>query len=302
MDANNIIQSAFSGLTTKDSANAEAVAEMLERFGLRWDVQKESLLLPDGADSGYYAVVRQDNRTPFTAVKYTYHPYQNSELAELLIRVSEKTGYAIQNGGMFNGGAKVYLQLETGNSISGIGKRGDRVLGYATAINSHDGTTALRWGSSNITISCKNTFAKAYKTLANSVRHSHSIRDKVEESLRSIDHVLTDERLVFDGFMNMASRPALGTDIVKVVKHITGVDMKDKSESTTYARNRASELLSSITTEMESKGDTMWGLFSGVTHYTSHKIPAPKRDNGRLESKFIGSGAAIDNDIFAILN
>lgn len=302
MDANNIIASAFEGLTLKETANAEAVAEMLDRFGLRWDVQKESLLLPDGVESGYYAVVRQDNRTTFAAVKNTYHPYQNSELAELLIRVSEKTGYAIKNGGMFDGGGKVFLQLETGNRIGGIGNNSDEVHGYATAINSHDGSTALRWGTTSITISCRNTFSRAYRGLYNSAKHSSSIRDRVEESLRNIEIVLREESNTFGRFLKMASVPAFGTDITKVVKSVTGVDMRAKEESSTYARNRATELLSSITTEMESKGDTMWGLFSGVTHYTSHKMPAPKRDNGRLESKFMGTGLAVDNTIFSMLN
>jgi phage/plasmid-like protein (TIGR03299 family) len=302
MDANNIIQSAFSGLTTKDTANAEAVAEMLERFGLRWDVQKESLLLPDGVESGYYAVVRQDTRKPFAAVKDTYHPYQNSELAELLIRVSEKTGYAIKNGGMFDGGSKVYLQLDTGNRIGGIGVNSDEVRGFATAINSHDGSTALRWGTTSITISCQNTFNRAYKGLYNSAKHSSRIRDRVDESLRNIEIVLREETDTFGRFMRMASTPSLGTDIVRVVKSVTGVDLKRNEESSTYAQNRAKELLSSITSEMQSKGNTMWGLFSGVTHYTTHKMPAPKRDEGRLESKFMGTGLAVDNTIFSMLN
>ena len=52
---------------------------------------------------------------------------------------------------------------------------------------------------------------------------------------------------------------------------------------------------------MSSKGETLWGLFSGVTHYTSHVLPVPKRDNARLESKYVGTGASVDNDAFAMI-
>jgi hypothetical protein len=65
--------------------------------------------------------------------------------------------------------------------------------------------------------------------------------------------------------------------------------------------NRSAELLTSIQREMNGKGDTLWGLFSGVTHYTSHVLPVPKRDNARLESKYTGTALGIDNDAFAMV-
>jgi hypothetical protein len=35
-----------------------------------------------------------------------------------------------------------------------------------------------------------------------------------------------------------------------------------------------------------------------VTHYTSHVMGTPKRENARLESKYVGTGADIDNKSF----
>ena len=115
MNADNIISSAFSGL--HQTENIELVSEMLDRFGLRWSVSKQPLMLPDGTETPYMAVVRDDNNAVFTTCKEGYTPYQNSELAELLVRISDKTGYEIHSGGMFNGGGKVYIQLNTGNEI-----------------------------------------------------------------------------------------------------------------------------------------------------------------------------------------
>jgi hypothetical protein len=69
----------------------------------------------------------------------------------------------------------------------------------------------------------------------------------------------------------------------------------------TYAVNRSQELLTSINREMTGKGDTLWGLFSGVTHYTSHVLPVPKRDNARLESKYTGTGYDIDNRVMSMI-
>lgn len=304
MNADNIISSAFSGL--HQTENIELVSEILDRFGLRWSVSKQPLMLPDGTETPYMAVVRDDNNAVFTTCKEGYTPYQNSELAELLVRISDKTGYEIHSGGMFNGGGKVYIQLNTGNEIKGIGNNRTTVKGFVTGINGHDGTTSLKWGSVNFTICCQNTFAAAKGSLQNTARHTSAIHDRVETSIREIVSVTQVERSIFDTFIKLSEIPVTKDNIKAVVKSVTGVDVdtpRTKAEEiySAYSVNRSGELLQSISSELLVKGETLWGLFSGVTHYTSHIMPTPKRDNARLESKYVGNGANIDNNVYEMV-
>lgn len=304
MNADNIISSAFSGL--HQTENIELVSEILDRFGLRWSVSKQPLMLPDGTETPYMAVVRDDNNAVFTTCKEGYTPYQNSELAELLVRISDKTGYEIHSGGMFNGGGKVYIQLNTGNEIKGIGNNRTTVKGFVTGINGHDGTTSLKWGSVNFTICCQNTFAAAKGSLQNTARHTSAIHDRVETSIREIVSVTQVERSIFDTFIKLSEIPVTKDNIKAVVKSVTGVDVdtpRSKAEEiySAYSVNRSGELLQSISSELLVKGETLWGLFSGVTHYTSHIMPTPKRDNARLESKYVGNGANIDNNVYEMV-
>lgn len=302
-----LLNQAFSNMKLVDVANADAVATLLDRFGLRWEVSKQPLVLPTGEDTGFFGIVREDNRKTFATCKDGYVPYQNSELAELLIRISEKTGYDIHSGGQFNGGGKVFMQLNTGNSIQDIGKDRTQVKGYITGINGHDGTTALKWGNANITISCSNTFASASRQLQQSARHTASLHDRVEASIRQINGIVEAEKSLFERFIQLSNTPVTKTHIAKIVSSITDVDInlhpsQAEEKYSTYALNRSAELLTSINREMSGKGDTLWGLFSGVTHYTSHVLPVPKRDNARLESKYTGSGLDIDNKAFALIS
>jgi phage/plasmid-like protein (TIGR03299 family) len=307
LDANSILNSAFDGLKLNDSANADVVAELLDKFKLRWDVSKQPLLLPTGEETGFFGVVRTDTMHTFSTCKDSYVPFQNSELAELLIRISEKTGYAIHGGGMFNGGGKVYIQLATGNQIDSIGADRTQVKGFVTGINGHDGTTSLKWGSTNITISCMNTFAAASKALRNSARHTASIHSKVEQSINDIMGVIKAEKSIFEQFIVLSERQVTKAHIAKVVQDITDVDITmsqamAKDKYSTYAINRSQELLTSIGSEIKAKGESLWGLFSGVTHYTSHVLPVPKRDNARLESKYTGTAMDIDNRAFTLIS
>lgn len=308
--AESILNSAFDGIKVTDSVNSDAVATLLDRFGLRWEVSKQPLthpLLPTDAETGFFGIVRNDTGKMFASCKDGYMPYQNSELAELLIRISEKTGYAIHNGGMFNEGGKVYMQLSTGNQIQQIGKDRTSVKGFVTGINGHDGTTSLKWGNSNITISCSNTFAMVNKALKQSARHTISIHSKVEQSVREIVGIAEQEKSLFERFITLSSEPVKKEHIAKIVHQITDVDIslppsQAEKQYSAYALNRSSELLQSIQRELSGKGDTLWGLFSGVTHYTSHVLPVPKRDNARLESKYTGSALTIDNEAFTLVD
>lgn len=305
-NADSILNSAFNGMKLQDNSNADAVATLLDKYGLRWEVSKQPLMLPSGEDTGFFGIVREDNRKTFATCKDGYVPYQNSELAELLIRISEKTGYEIHNGGSFNGGGKVYMQLNTGNHIADIGKDRTQVKGFITGINGHDGTTSLKWGNSNITISCSNTFASASRQLQQSARHTASLHDRVEASIRQITGIVEAEKTLFERFIQLSNVPVTKDNIAKIVQKITDVDITmsramAEDKFSTYALNRSEELLTSIQREMNGKGDTLWGLFSGVTHYTSHVLPVPKRENARLESKYTGTALGIDNDAFAMV-
>ena len=296
-----LLGNTFAGV--KFAENADIVNDMLDRFGLNWTVSKQALMLPSGAPSNYFGLVRNDSQECFSTCKDLYKPFQNSELAEMLVRMSEKTGFDIHSGGMLHGGRKIFIQLKSPNQLKDIGKNHTTVEGYLTGLNTHDGTANLKWGETNFTVCCMNTFHRAMKQLQNSARHTTSLHGKVEAAIQEVLQLVELEEEMFQQFERLSNVKADKTHLNKIVQGITGVDITMKrqlalDEFGGRAMAKADLLLDSVIREVNQKGATLWGVFSGVTNYTTHRTSFPDRENGKLESIYVGTAARINNTAF----
>lgn len=281
------------------STREQATAELLDKFGLNWKVEKQPLILPSGKISGFEAIIREDTETVFSVCTPQYQPFQNQELLELVNEAAENVSLKVTKGGKFKDGALVYLQLDSG-SINGIGQNNDTLQKYITAMNSHNGSLSLKWGITNITISCQNTFWAATHEMRNSVKHTITMHSRVDALMNQIKNVQKAEKTLYEKFFKLAEIPTQKQHIEKVVKLVLDIDLNGGSQDiSTYKKNRLHDLSGAINKEMKQKGETLWGLFSGVTYYTTHLMSGDT--NSRMQSKAIGQGSSIDNDVFSEL-
>ncbi len=261
------------------------VVDILNKANLNWNVKTEKVTTESGITlDGYSALVREDTNVPLSVRSESYYPYQNYELVELLDRVSGLTGLSIHKGGFFGEGQKVFIQLKSNNLRIG----NDRVEGYLTGINSFDGTTSLAFGPSNITISCQNKFFAAFREMQSKVRHTKNMVVKVDEICKRLEGVLDEEKIVFDNILKLSETRF--DDIIKdrVTRELFGinkdVDLKDMEAISGVTRNKLSRFYVDLNGELQGKGDNLWGLFSGITKYTTHSLT--KNDN--TEAKMFG--------------
>lgn len=262
---------------------------------LNWAVRTESLTTESGIVlKDHVSLVRDDTNVPLSVVSNTYHPFQNEQLIELLEKVSQKTGVAIHKSGFFGEGEKVYIQLKTNDLKM---PKGDRVEGFVTGINSFDGSTSLAFGNSTITISCQNTFFAALRELKSKVRHTKNMMIKVDEVAASLDKALVEEKKMFERIKRMSE--VRMTDKVKdlVVRALFDIDstldLKKEEDISTVTRNKITRYEIDLQKELAEKGDNLWGLFSGVTRFTTHT--ATKND---VETKMFGVYAARERKVF----
>jgi hypothetical protein len=277
--------------------NNPRVVELLNQTNLNWNVRSEKVQTESGLIlDGYNALVREDTNVALSVRGEGYYPYQNHELVELLDRVSGLTGLTIHKGGFFGDGQKVFIQLKSNNLRLG----NDRVEGYLTGINSFDGTTSLAFGPSNITISCQNKFFAAFREMQSKVRHTKNMVMRVDEICKRLDGVLDEEKILFDKIVRLSETPfdqAIKDSVTRKLFNIDkDVDLNDMDSISGVTRNKLSRYYVDLNGELQTKGDNLWGLFSGVTKYTTHSLT--KNDN--TEAKMFGVYGKREKEIFEL--
>lgn len=268
--------------------------EMLIKSGLDWKVISEPLqtvsgiLIPERV-----ALVREDTKKVLGIHTESYVPYQNDELLELLHQIGGQTGLSLHTGGSFKGGDKVWFQLKSGNLKLG----NDTIKGYISGFNSFDGKTALGFGNSEITVSCQNTFWRGYREVATKLRHSANMKPRIEEILRKIDVLMEEEQTMFKEITRMNETrmtPAVKELITRKLFDISVEERLDSPELSTRKGNQIWRFENDLKTELYTKNDSLWGLFSGVTRYTTHSMK--RGDNS--ESKMFGRTGNIEREIY----
>ena len=256
----------------------ERTVEILNTTGLNWKVKQEGLVTVSGVPvEGHTALVREDNNAILSVMSNGYYPYQNHELIELLDKVSNQTGLEVVKGGEFKNGRRVYVQLKSADLRLG----NDKIEGYLTGINSFDGSTSLAFGPSNITISCMNTFFAAFKQMETKIRHTKNMVIKVDEFCKSLENILEEEQQMFRNIEKLSESRFTNKIKDEVVRSLFNikhdVDLKDDEQTSTQLKNKLSRFYIDLNGELQGKGDNLWGLFSGVTKYTTHSLS--KGDN-----------------------
>lgn len=271
---------------------------ILKQANLDWSVKAERLVTAESnIETKSIAIVRQDNNAILGVHGDGYHPLQNSEMMEILDRISGKMGLPLHKGGYFGQGEKVYIQLKTQDLNVGT----DKVKGYLTCVNSFDGSTSLAFGHSNLTISCQNTFFANYREMANKVRHTQKMHERIDIICMQIEDVLRAEQKIFQSITRMSEVKIDQKVRDMVLERILNLDKEERLADLTTLSTRKKNILSdlevNIAGEIQDKGGNLWGLFSGITKYTTHSLKGDSNEN-----KLFGVYGRREREVFAELS
>ena len=280
--------------------------DILNKFKLNWNVTKLPLfsnLETDILPTNSFGIFRTDTNEWLGTHGKNYVPLQNCfalqnfDLINTVLTASQDIqDFNLQEvkAGVFLKGRKVYIQLPLRNEEIGA----SQVKRWITALNSHDGSTAVAFGSQQTVIICENTFYKAYKEL-NKVRHSLHMNQKLEVMVEDLNASLLLDKLMVDEFKSWIDKPITTNQIDAVLKSIVSLDdTQDLEDISTRKSNQIKRINESFETEFATQGENLWGLFNGVTRYTNHNMFPNKSQNSIQESLMLGQAAKINETAF----
>lgn len=274
------------------------VDEILQKNGLDFSISKLPLIASNEEGeqliTPYYGLFNSKTNECINTCKEGYTISQNSDVIEMVLTGMEKFGkdLTVSKAGSLHGGRRVFVQLKL-NGLTKIGN--DTMEQYVTVIDSNDGSTGLSVGISDKQMHCQNQFFKFYKEGNSRFRHTATISQKIQEIPSLIERALNENLKQVRTYERFISTELTKNLADKVVKEVLGYDRVFTSlESFAKMTKRSTDMMNllydDIEVEFNEVGRNMFGLFQGVTRYTTHHQKGPNRHNGRDESLIVGSG------------
>jgi len=281
------------------------IAEAIEASGLGWRVAREPIAVDRGDAAtvddwweprceeipGYYATVRQDNRTVLGIVGERYRIVQNREAFEF---VDQLLGSSLhfETAGSLNGGRRVWVLATLPQHVE-VG--GDQVRPYVLLMNSHDGSTAVIAATTPVRVVCMNTLNWGLQRARQkfSIRHTEQINRRVHEARRvlelSIDYY---EQFAATG-NQLASERCSERQLQKVLDELYPSGVGDSmTDRTRLGREQVKERIVDLFLRGDTQGNapgSKWAAVNAVVEYGDwHR---PMRQGGERFARAVDDGA-----------
>lgn len=260
---------------------------------LNWDVQKAQAQYPfqGGQRNLDKTVLINDTTGDLISVMSPKYPaMSNKEFTELAELAAESFGIKISHYTSRKGGKQVLVAFERPETEFKIGQWG--VKNHLVFVNSHDGTKAFEVAAVNKLYRCNNMFASAAKNIGLKIYHNSNFDVAIEElklELLQVDTLLAQEFEELNRWQHVEIDP-------KIITEAKAMLFPQQGKITTTETNKRLAFDESMHLEIEKLGHNLFGLFNGVTHYTTHNFM--KKEIDTRDYPLEGKRAEYNDNIF----
>lgn len=241
-----------------------------------WDIEKTEIVdIHGNVISGYNNITRDDSGKTIAVMKNSYHPMTTQQFTETAEEVAAQIGgkvneYEDWETSSKMGAAKpvVTAQIELSNPLE---IAGSKIEGFLTLGVGFDGSRSFFIGHTNNYLRCSNEFAYIVKDFTSRLTKNNMVR--VEDIIKNIAlYKEYEEKLYenFQKFQDVKIDEKIVNECVARIINMTEEERLDPNEMSTQKHNKMHDVLASIRPECGELGNNAWGLFNGVTYYTTH--------------------------------
>ena len=237
---------------------------------LDWELDIKPVFVPDIADNGRQALVRSDNGRLLGIRSKNYYPVFNRDMELIKDRILASNLFSFKGYEEFQKGKRILAFFENRGQFKLCGQD---VKDFLIIGNSHDTSSKLFVGTSNYMYRCENQFSSKIRNIE--WKHT-KVFDIDFLNIHDIIHSYEDGRRVL--YQKMARLQEVRAD-VQIIRHLATQLMGSVERTDTELvvpqlkqSKQTIQLLECIETEIRELGPTLWGVFNGITRYTSNHL------------------------------
>jgi len=248
---------------------------------------------------GYYATYRTDTKQCLGLVKSRYEIVQNQDAFAFFDAIIDRGEAIFETAGALGNGERIFLSAKLPDDFE-VG--GEKIEKYIMLTNSHDGTSSVIAGFTNVRIVCNNTLQAALSSLSNKVSISHisGAKDRIKEASKVMGIQSKYNQEVGDIFNRMVDRKMTEGEINDFITKVmtpeylqVAKNKEEEKEMSTRLKNTIDATLQFTLTHStqttESANMTLWGAYNGISGYFNYIKPF-KNGEDKFKSQIFGQG------------
>lgn len=243
-----------------------------KNFG--WDIEVKPAAFVKGSgevvtDENYKVIVRNDSDNILSIMKSRYCPMSIQNFEESAHRMEEISEFPLLGFQEFGGGKIVLAILKNNKENLSVG--GFPIEDYLVLGSSFNGDKPFFVGTSTILIRCQNAFSKINNI--DTIRHTANLPQRKETLFSYLQDYFESRKEMYSKMTKMLSVPVDELTKRNFINNVLSVPvLKEGKELHSRTVNRIEELSNCIDSEMKDVGTNVFGLFQGVTKYTTHNL------------------------------
>lgn len=264
---------------------------------LNWDIRLEPVTINNTIDTGKKAIIRNDNQRLLGIVGKQYEPVSNYQLMEFTHALTKSGEFELQGFDELNDGKVILAFLKNTNPNLKI--NGCLNEEYMFVGNSFDGTKRFHIGTASNLVRCANQFSSTLKVFSKKHTSFMDINDTIAQNI--ISNYKAKKGILyesFDGMETVRVDESVITKLIKEVHLMLATDSKVIKQKDWTSSPSMLTLRKSIDKEMRDLGNNAFGLFNGVTWYTTHEM----RTSDLVTSQISGTANLINQKAFRFCN
>jgi phage/plasmid-like protein (TIGR03299 family) len=282
--------------------NAMTAEQAIKLANLDYEVSKTHIQYYDDEGmpiqvEGVYANYRNDNGDFLGLVKSRYEIVQNKDAFGFFDSIIDSGEAIYETAGALGKGERIFVMAKLPDDFE-IG--GEKIKKYILLSNSHDGSSSVIAGMTNIRVVCNNTLQAALSGLENKVSIGHIVgaKDKLKEAhkvmgiaskynleVQEIFNRMTDVKMTegqYRGFFEKVMKTEYKVSDIKEDEKAISTRLKNMVDATTQFA------LTHPTQTTDAANGTLWGAYNAVSGYYNY-IKNFDSAEAKFNSQFFGT-------------